>query len=214
MHMAIFGGTFNPIHFGHLRIAEEVLEDLGLDKAVFMPASVPPHKPEAPVTPPQARLEMLRLAIADNPNFEASDAEIKRGGRSFTIDTVRELREKGPKDIRISLIVGDDSFNNITTWCEYEALIESANFIVVPRPGYAMKKPAEALPVELARKFWYDSDTDSYMNSYGTAITYIQTTLMDISSSDIRRRVKEGLSVRYLMPEEVIGYIMKEGLYR
>lgn len=226
MKIAVFGGTFNPIHFGHLRAAEEVLESEGLEKVIFMPAAIPPHKATLPETAPEARFEMLLLAIRENPCFEVSDIEIRRGGRSFTIDTVKELKEKypktqrqgsqgaSPKDLSISLIVGSDSFNDITTWCEYETLLTLASFVVVARPGVPVKKVTEALPVELARKFWYDSSSGAYLNSFGTSVKYLSTTLMDISSSDIRRRVKEGLSIRYLMPREVREHILKKGLYR
>ena len=211
MRIAVHGGTFDPIHYGHLRAAEEVSEGIGLDKVLFMPAFQPPHKPEEKITQAQARLEMIRLAIKDNPRFEASDIEMKRGGRSYTVDTVRELKKEG---LSLYLIVGNDSFNEITTWCEYEEIIGLAGLIVVPRPGYPVKKVAEVLPVELARKFWYDSATDSYQNSWGTSVVYFKTTLMDISSSEIREMVRRGLSVRYLMPTSVIDYIAKEGLYR
>lgn len=214
MRIAVLGGTFNPVHYGHLRVAEEAREGLGLDKVVFIPTAIPPHKTEESLTPASVRLEMVRLAIADNPGFDVSDMEIKRGGRSYTVDTLRELKKGGPADLKISLIIGNDSFNDITTWCEYQELFKLASFIVVPRPGYAAKKPGEVLPVELARKFWYDSSTDSYLNSYGNTLSYMATTLIDISSSDIRRRVKEGSSVRYLLPETVIEYIMSRSLYK
>ena len=213
MHIAVFGGSFNPIHFGHLRIAEEVREGLGPDKVIFIPAAAPPHKPDEPLSPAHSRLEMVELAIADNPGFEASNMEIRRGGLSFTIETVRELKKADPA-LKISLILGDDSFNGISTWCEYEALLEMVHLIVVPRPGYGMKKIGEALPVELARKFWYDASTGSYLNSFGTSVRYFDTTLMDISSSGIRAWIKEGGSVRYLLPEKVIEYIAEKGLYR
>lgn len=226
MHIAVFGGSFNPIHFGHLRIAEEVREGLGPDKVIFMPAATPPHKPDERQALAKDRLAMIKLAIADNPGFEASDMEMMRGGLSFTIDTVRELFKemsgKGMaasaaahgKGLKISLILGDDSFNGISTWCEYETLLEIAHFIVVPRPGYGAKKIGEALPVELARKFWYDGAAGSYQNSFGTSVTYFDTTLMAVSSSGIREMVKQGGSVRYLLPEKVIKYIVENGLYR
>lgn len=214
MRKAVIGGTFNPIHFGHLRIAEEAREALKLDRVIFMPTSITPHKTEEPVTEASMRLEMVRLATGDNPFFEASDMEIKRGGRSFTIDTVRELKEKGPDDLELSLIIGNDSFNDITSWCEYEELISLTSFIIVPRPGYPVKKPAEVLPVELARNFWYDSTTESYRNRNGISLTYLSTTLMDISSSDIRKRVGGKGSIKYLVPSSVEDYILKQGLYR
>ncbi len=214
MHIAVLGGTFDPIHYGHLRVAEEVREGLGLDRIIFMPASLPPHKPDESRTQPNLRLEMVRLAAGDNPGFEASSLEIERGGKSYTIDTVKELKKGREKGLEISLIVGTDSFNEITSWKDYRELLDLANFIVVSRPNYPVEKPAEALPVELARKFRYDPATDSYLNSCGKSVTYPGTTLYDISSSDIRRRVREGSSIRYLLPPSVIEFIMKHGLYR
>lgn len=211
MHIAIMGGTFDPIHYGHLRCAQEVLEGFGLDKVVFVPTAVTPHKPEEAITPPSARLEMVRLAIMDNPVFEVSDIEIKRGGRSFTIDTVRELA--GP-DVDISLIVGNDSFNEISTWCEYETLFTLVSFIVVARPDYPPKKPGEALPVALARNFWYDAESECYKNTWGKTLTYAGTTLFGVSSTDIRRRVSTGQSIRYLTPRSVADYIIREELYK
>lgn len=213
MKTAIIGGTFNPIHYGHLRVAEEVRENLALDKILFVPTFMTPHKTDEMVIPAQMRLDMVRLAIEDNPGFEASEMEIKRGGRSFTIETVRELKASD-KDLQLSLIIGSDSFNDITTWCEYEELFTLTSFVVVSRPGYLVKKPGEALPVELARKFWYDSTARSYMNSYGNSIAYMETTLLDISASDIRARVKSGSSIKYLLPASVIEYINRRGLYR
>lgn len=212
MRIAVFGGTFNPVHYGHLRVAEEAREALSLDKVVFMPANIPPHKAEEGLIDPMVRSGLLRLATGDNPGFEISDMEIRRGGRSFTIDTVRELKQD--HSLEVSLIIGNDSFNDITTWCEYEELLTLSSFIVVPRPEYPLKKPGEVLPVELAKKFWYDPGAGAYMNSFGNSITYLDTTMMDISASEIRRRIREGLSVRYLLPDAVIEYMRKLGLYR
>src|SRR3972149_1163139 len=107
MRIAVFGGTFNPVHYGHLRVAEEAREALGLDKVVFMPTFITPHKAAAEITPPEVRLEIVRLAIEGNPGLEVSDMEIKRGGRSFTIETLRELKKD--KSLVVSLIVGNDS---------------------------------------------------------------------------------------------------------
>lgn len=212
MRVAILGGTFNPVHYGHLRVAEEAREAMGLDRVIFMPTSITPHKADELAAPAWARLEMLRIAVSGNPYFSVSDMEIERGGRSYTIDTVRELKGKD-KGLEASLIVGNDSFNDITSWRDYEELMTLASFIVVHRPGYPVKKPAEALPVELARKFWYDSSSGSYMSPSGAGITYLGTTLLDISSSDIRRRVGEGGSVRYLLPPQVEEFISEHGLY-
>ncbi len=214
MHIALLGGTFNPIHFGHLRLAEEVAEGLNVDKVIFMPSSTPPHKPTGALPSAELRLEMTRIAIKGNPRFEASDIEIKRGGRSYTFETVKELKETGGEDQELSLIVGADSFNEITSWCEYEELIKTANFIVVPRPGYATKKVAEVLPVELAKKFWYDADTGAYLNSFGSSLTYFNTTPMNISSSELREIIGRGGSVRYLLDDAVAEFIEANGLYK
>lgn len=214
MNIGLLGGTFNPIHYGHLRLAEEVREAMGLDKVLFVPAFIPPHKPDEKITPAGKRLEMVRLAIRDNPGFESSDIEIKRGDRSYTVVTLRELKERGPKELSVSLIIGTDSFNDITTWCEYEEIFELSGLVVVERPGYPVKKIAEVVPEGLARKFRYERDNDSYVSSYGTAVTYLKTTLMEISSSGIRERVRAGLSIRYLLPGAVADYIEEEGLYR
>ncbi len=216
------GGTFDPVHFGHLRISEEVREAFALPSVVFMPAFVPPHKNGEAVTDASHRFKMTEIAISGNPAFSVSAIEIKRGGRSFTVDTVREMLKAGYDDV--SLIIGSDSFNDITTWCEYEDLLSLSSLIVIERPGHPMKKPGEALPVELAKKFWYDAsgikgmagglELPCYMNSSGRSITYFQTTLFGVSSSDIRRRIAGGQSVRYLLPDGVIEYIRMHGLYK
>lgn len=213
MRIAIIGGTFNPIHYGHLRVAEEAREALSFDRVVFMPTCITPHKLKESLTPPEIRYEMVRAAVEGNPGFEVSDMEIRRSGRSFTIDTVREIKAAEPSST-VSLIIGNDSFNDITTWCEYEELLKLSSFVVVERPRHISKKPGEALPVELAVKFWYDSENQSYANSYGNSVTYLGTTLMDISSSTIREKVRKGDSVRYLLPESVIRIIETRGLYK
>ena len=212
MHIAIMGGTFNPIHFGHLRIAEEVREAFDIDRVLFIPTFHPPHKDNGSLIPPEHRLEMVKLAIKDNPFFETSDIEIKRGGRSYSVITLRELREQYP-GTDFSFIVGTDSFNDITTWCEYEKLFKLTNFIVIPRPGYAVKKIGEVLPVELAKKFWYDAEQGVYSNNDGRFVAYMETTLFGISGSKIREIIKQGKSTRYILPEEVEDYIRKNNLY-
>jgi len=213
MHIAVFGGTFNPVHIGHLRAAEEAREACALDRVIFMPANIPPHKADPDLAPARLRLEMVKLAIEGNPAFEASGMEIDRGGRSFTIDTVRALKAEGGEGLKVSLIIGSDSFNDITTWCEYEALLEQASLIIAPRPGHPAKKPAEALPVELARSFWYDSASGSYVNQRGTSLVFLGAELLDVSSSDIRERIGRGGSVRYLLPDSLIAFIAANGLY-
>lgn len=212
MRVAVFGGTFNPVHYGHLRLAEEARETCGLDRVVFMPTFITPHKLTESLTPARVRFELVKRAIEDNPGFSVSDLEIRREGRSFTIDTVRELLKE--PDTEVFLILGSDSFNDIASWYEYEDLLALSSFIVAPRPNHPPKALAEVLPVELAGKFWYDSRVMAFVNSGGNSITYLDTTPIDISSSDIRERVHRGRSVRYLLPDTAIEFIRKEGLYR
>jgi len=214
--IALFGGTFNPVHYGHLRLAEEVREGLEFEKVVFVPAAIPPHKGGSDTIAAEKRLEMTGLAIKGNPGFEVSDIEVRRGGPSYTVETLRKFHADGhggDKDISISLIIGADSFNDITTWCEYEEILTLASLIVVERPHTPVKKIAEVLPESIARKFRYDSETEAYISGYKTSITYLSATLMAISSSEIRQRVMEGLSIRYLLPPAVARYIIDNNLY-
>ncbi|MFQ5428242.1 MAG: nicotinate-nucleotide adenylyltransferase [Thermodesulfobacteriota bacterium] len=216
MKIALFGGTFNPVHYGHLRLAEEVREGLGFDKVIFVPAAIPPHKGDVETLDAKNRLEMTGLAIKGNPCFELSEAEIRRQGPSYTIDTIRGFSDEDAKVGKarsISIIIGADSFNDITTWCEYEEILKLASLVVVERPGTPVKKIAEVLPDSIARKYRYESETRSYIREAGASITYISTTLMAISSSEIRQRVMEGISIRYLLPPEVAEYIIENKLY-
>ncbi|MBI5683326.1 MAG: nicotinate-nucleotide adenylyltransferase [Deltaproteobacteria bacterium] len=213
MHIAIMGGTFNPIHYGHLRIAEEAREYLVIDRLLFIPAFLPPHKEDGSLIAPEDRLEMVKLAIKNNPYFEVSDTEIKRGGRSYSVDTLLSLHKEMP-DAEISFIVGTDSFNDITTWCEYERLFELTDFIVVTRHGYPVKKIGEILPEKVARQFGYNAEKNRYIHAEGKTVTYLATTLLDVSASDIRKRIKCGRSIKYLLPSDVERYIEGKRLYR
>ncbi|MCP3677721.1 MAG: nicotinate-nucleotide adenylyltransferase [Deltaproteobacteria bacterium] len=213
MTIAIMGGTFNPVHYGHLRVAEEVRGLLNVDKVIFIPAFNPPHKDDDSFISSEHRIKMVSLAIEDNPAFEVSDREIRRGGASYSVETLRELADdEGEGDIHF--IVGADSFNEITTWHKFEELFMMANIIVVPRPGYRVKRVEEALPVAEACKFWYDEARDLYLNDSGRFVKFMETTPIGISASGIRELVKRGDSVRYLIPPAVEGYIERERLYR
>ena len=207
----VLGGTFDPVHYGHLRLAEEVREALGISRVLFVPAFLPPHKEGVEITPPKVRLEMLQAAIAGNAAFQVSSIELKREGRSYTIETVRELIED---DLDITLVIGADQFNAIRTWCDYEEILKAVDIAVIGRPGYVSKKPAEALPVEVAKKFWYDNKELRYESSFGHTLTYLETTQVDISASDIRERVSLGLSIKYLVPSCVEDIIVAKGLYK
>ncbi len=210
--IGVFGGTFNPIHLGHLRIAEEISEVLGLGKVLFIPASDPPHKEVDGMVGGELRLRMVELAIEDNPRFEASSMELDRGGTSYTVETLRELKA-AREGVEITLIIGADSYNDISTWRASEEIFTLAHVAVVGRPGSATKKLADTLPVEVAGKFWYDENLNGYASSYGNTVYFPATTMLDISSTAVREMVSSGASVRYLVPDAVARFIAAERLY-
>ena len=212
MKIGILGGTFNPIHNAHLRIAEEVRDLFQLDRVVFIPAATPPHKPQVGELSFASRLEMVRLAVADNPCFEVSDMEAVRGGRSYSVDTLLQLRSERPED-ELFFIVGADSFNDIATWHKYTEIFTLCNVVSVQRPGSTITSLTKALPVAITGEFCYDSAAKRLNHSSGHSVYALDGVLLDISSSHIRQLVKAGRSIRYLLPEAVEHYIKEQGLY-
>lgn len=213
MKIGIFGGTLNPIHFGHLRAAEEVREAFGLDKVLFVPSAFPPHKRKEDVESPFHRIEMTRIAIDGNPYFDYSDMEVRRGGFSYSVDTVEEVR-KGLPDAEIHFILGVDAFFEIDSWKDYRRFLSLCNFIIVTRPGYEKRSLAESLPLEVRGDFCYDSAKGCYGHTSGHCLNFSEVTLLDISSTEIRKRLKTGKSVKYLIPKKVEEYIKKNNLYK
>lgn len=185
------GGTFDPIHLGHLRAAENAREALGLDRVVFVPAAQPPHRvgPEAPALD---RFCMAALATAPHGPFEASDLELRRGGTSYTVDTVGALLAERPSSLW--LIVGSDTFVEMTGWRDAARIFASCHVAVVPRPGEEGLAPAP--PFADAR-----------------GVSLVPGPTLPISATSVRARVREGKSVRYLVPDPVADYIVKRGLY-
>ncbi len=208
---AYLGGTFNPVHYGHLRVAEEVKEVLGLEKVVFVLSCNPPLKHHEKVLPPELRLQMLKLAVSDNPFFEVSDIECKRQGPSYTIDTVRELKQLYPQE-DVLLIVGLDSFLELHLWHRYQDLLREASFVIVSRPPLGVQDLIGSDFVD--RVIEHSSDYTLLRLHSGALAYYIECTHLDISSSDIRARVARGRSIRYLLPESVESFIISRGLYR
>lgn len=188
MKIGILGGTFNPIHIGHLILAEEAREKLGLDKIVFVPAFLPPHKDNSDIAPAKERLIMVELAIKGNKNFLVSNIEIKRDGRSYTIDTLKEFKKKYPKD-ELYFIIGSDLLKYLDEWKDLDEIIKLVKFIVVTRPGY----PLENIP--------------SYIKT-------MEIRAVDVSAFEIRKCIRENKSFRYLVPGVVYNYILKNKLYR
>jgi len=210
--IGIFGGSFDPIHIGHLRAAEEVREALRLDRVRFVPAAVPPHKTDRELTDGRARLEMVKLAVADHPAFSASAMEIERGGTSYSVDTLSRLHEDEP-DAAFFFIVGDDAFREIHTWKDCERVFELASLVVVERPPRPLEPSIEHLPVAAQNSFCYDPLTRSYRHQSGNGLHFLSTTAIDVSSTDLRQRFRERRSVRYLVPDAVERYVREKELY-
>lgn len=219
MHQAaLFGGTFNPVHFGHLRVAEEMREGFGLDKIYFIPAANPPHKTSQGLAPAADRYEMLRCATEKNPGFAVSDIELRRRGRSYTIDTVEQISASLPPGSRCLLAMGFDAFAEIETWKSYRQIFDRIEVIVLSRPdGVGMEDWPGALgsviSAKVSNRYRYDPKKGRFVHPEKRAVYPFGVTGLEISATRIRSLVAEGASIRYLVPETVEAYIYKKGLY-
>lgn len=200
MRIGIFGGTFNPIHTGHLIVAQDALEALKLDRVLFVPCAEPPHKKLHKLASAEHRLRMIKAAIKQDKRFAVSDIELKRGGRSYTIDTVRALCKQQPA-VKWYFIIGSDSFIELHAWRDIETLARLCLFAVVARPGFDANKL-------VACQAGLDAATFKRASSH-----FVHTHLMDISSTEIRARVRSGQSISYFVPRAVATYIRKHSLY-
>jgi len=207
--IGLFGGTFNPIHLGHLRGAEEIRETFGLQEVIFIPAAHPPHKVTEEIIEAHHRLEMVKRATRKNPQFSTSDVELKRGGKSYSVDTIRYFLEK-LKD-SLYFILGRDAFMEIETWKDFHNLFSLCNFIVMARPGFIQASP---LPEVLAPAFRYDQGVSAWVHASGNIVFFKEINFLDISSTKVRELAQKGGSLKYLVPPEVEAYIAKHGLYR
>lgn len=214
MKWGLMGGTFDPIHLGHLRCAEEILELFKLNRIILTPAAKPPHKLDAEITSFYHREQMVKLAIEGNPIFSYSDVENRRGGISYAVETIEYFLEKYLKNIELYFILGQDAFHAIQTWKDWRNLLLLCNFVVMTRPGYTKSGLAPILPDDFARQFHYDETVDGYLGPTGHFIYFRQVTFLDISSSDIRKRASEERTIRYLVREDVRHYIQKHELYK
>ena len=221
MRIGLFGGTFNPIHYGHLRAALEVKEGFPLDECYLIPSAVPPHKREQIVTGAADRIEMIRRAIDGFTEFTLCDVELQRSGPSYSIDTVVHLKNTLPKNTELFLLLGLDAFLEIDTWKDYRQLLEQVPFIVMTRPDIRPDRiiePSRRIEEYLHSHIDAGYDCSQSPKCFGhhrlQAVYTFEVTLMDISSSAIRSLVRQGRSIRYLVPESVQAYIRKKGLYR
>lgn len=198
------GGTFNPIHYGHLVTAEEALSQFNLDKVMFMPAGVPPHKSDREILLPEERYLLTVIATASNPDFVVSRLEIERKGPSYTIDTLAQLQEIFGPDTTVFFITGADAVWEILTWKNAEELVELTEFIAATRPGYSLEKfkKLHVLPEREGRE------------PGRPRVSIMEIPALAISSTDIRRRVREDQPIRYLVPEGVASYIKKSGFWK
>ncbi|MFP4648673.1 MAG: nicotinate-nucleotide adenylyltransferase [Halorhodospira sp.] len=206
--IGLLGGTFDPIHYGHLRPAEEVREALLLSELRLIPARIPPHRAQPRVGPEQ-RAELVRLAVADHPSACIDERELHRDGPSYTVDTLAELRAE-LSDVTLCLILGYDTFLGLPMWSRWRQLLEQAHIVVTERPGVRGAIPA-ALHDEVVRR--QSSDPADLRRSPAGHILFQAVTPVDISATGIRRALALGQSVRYLMPEAVRRRIAEAGLY-
>lgn len=209
--VGVLGGTFDPVHLGHLRGALEVAEALDLPEVRFVPARVPPHKGTEPITPAEHRVAMLQAAVRGERRFRVDLRELQRSGPSYTLDTVCSYLAEG---LRPTFVMGLDGYLAIATWHEYEALLAASDVAVMTRPGYAPQPIEHTVPLAAARRFWYDPAISGYRHESGVTLRFVSVTPMEISSTQIREAVQAGRSPAFLVPRAVERYIRSQGLYR
>jgi len=197
LRIGVLGGTLDPVHYGHLFAAEEVRAWCGLDRILLMPCGQAPHKDYRAITPAEHRYNMCVLAAQGNSHFCVSRIEIDRPGPSYTIDTLRELRALYGSDTELFFILGADALLEIDTWRQPDDVLREAQCVVVPRKGVELDRLPSVIGAERAAR-----------------VVVIDMPLLGISATEIRRRVREGRPIRYLLPDPVIDYIQREGLYR
>lgn len=193
MKIAIMGGTFNPIHHGHLLCAEQVRDGLGYDKILFVPSARPPHKSQPDMVPAEHRYQMVLLATTNNQNFEVSRIELDREGPSYTIQTIRTLRNNYGTSTDLAWIIGADSLIEYKIWKDFDGVLEQCTMIATTRPNYDM----QLVPPEIRNR-----------------VIIYKITSIDISATEIRKRIQKNLSIQYLVPDSVAEYIYEHKLYR
>jgi nicotinate-nucleotide adenylyltransferase len=212
--IGVLGGTFDPVHFAHLRMAEELADAIGLSAVRFIPTGTPPHRGTPRVSGTQ-RLDMVRLAITGNPRFEADDREIRRQGVCYTFDTLNELRaELGERPL--CLLMGSDAFSALTTWHRWEELFDLAHIVIAHRPGFSLQQLQSSLPGPLRKAYLQRlaSSTGLLRRDSAGAIYAREITALDIAATQIRGLLAGGGSARYLVPKAVLDYIETNRLYK
>ena len=213
MKVGLFGGTFNPIHLGHLRSAEEVRAAFALDRIYFIPSAAPPHKRETDIAPAQHRYNMVERAVADNPAFLASRIELDRSGPSFSVDTIRTFQDRGTYT-SLAFLIGMDAFCEIDSWHAYLEIPSLCDLIVTSRPGVPTPSIDQLLPVALRSAFWYDPAKQRYQHESGHTLTLYILNGLHISASVIRDNIRVGRPAYGQLPPAVADYIATCALYR
>jgi nicotinate-nucleotide adenylyltransferase len=225
VRLGVMGGTFNPIHYGHLAAADEVRDAFALDTVIFVPAALPPHKDLAEIIEPRHRLMMTILATVSHPDFDVSAVEIERPGASYTVETIAQLKRLYQEPKAMYFILGIDAFIEIASWRQPDVLLGSCHTVVTGRPGYDLYElapyPLRELSATHPRLNFEPIVGGGPLDKRGFQVRGVPYQIflqavsgLDISSSDIRQRVKTGRSIRYLLPDSVEAYIRKYQLYR
>ncbi len=216
MRVGLMGGSFDPVHAGHLRAAEEISERLKLDEVVFIPTLVSPHKSSETMASPSHRFNMLNLSVKLNPRFRVSDMELRREPPSYTVDTLRTLNESNPQNQHY-FIMGSELFAEIDMWKDFSELFNYSSFVVLRRPGYDSADSASPIPLALENDFRYsynDRGMDVFAHKSSNELFFVNIAGIRVSSTEVRELARRGSSLRYLVAGEVEGYIAENGLYQ
>lgn len=203
MNLGVLGGSFDPVHRGHLAVARAALASAGLDRVLFMVAGAPPHKLGRTLAPGDERLHMVRLALQGEPSFQADDRELRRPGPSFTVQTVRELLAEAPPGLGVSWIIGADTLPDLPSWREIDDLLDLAGVLTAVRAGQDLEAAFRALASRLR---------PTHVEALRRNVVAMPP--VDVSSTEVRRRARQGLPLAGLVPEEVEAHIVAKGLYR
>ena len=219
-HIGLFGGTFNPVHSGHVRVIREVKTGFKLDEILIIPSALPPHKKSENVVDAKDRIEMIRLAFLNDPGFVISDVELKRTGPSYTVDTIHYFKSVLPENSRLYLIMGLDAFLEIDTWKSYKKFFLLIPFIVIFRSvsgKYGKKSGWESLEnylqSNISKGYTFSSSQSTFVHDQKQPIYVFDVSPVDISSTTIREYIKNGVSIKHLVPEPVENFIKTKGLY-
>jgi len=216
MRIGLFGGTFNPIHFGHINVSTEIKKKFELDTIYMIPSAIPPHKRRQEVADAQDRLNMTRLAVSGLDGYIVSDVELTRSGPSYTIDTINYFRKALSEDTKMYLILGMDAFLEIDTWMSYKELFTKLPLIIMSRPGTEYLKHHQLetyIQDKISDNYWFEEEKNCFMHQTKQSIYLVTVTPYDISSTEIRKRIRQQKPLQNIIPEPVEQYIRSEGLY-